>query len=162
MNQILRSCHLKIMETTALYPNRLEDKNDVESKYKLAEFGNETTQFYSNGIIFATGYTRIVYGDHGPYLEFERKHIQAKLTGRFGNVDFSFIPESPQYFYHWLALAKSPLKIYFQLKTVRFLKNAPKRDDGKRSAFNRAEGYADYKIGCFYVSPFEFKVDEIG
>ena len=57
--------------TTAIYPNRIADKEKLECKYMIGEFGNSTTKFYtSTGCLFATGYNRIVYGDHGPYVEF--------------------------------------------------------------------------------------------
>ena len=50
------------------------------------------------------------------------------------------------------------IKVYLQIKPVTDMPNAPKRDDGKPSCFNRAEGYADYKRKKFYVDPYAMKV----
>lgn len=41
------------------------------------------------------------------------------------------------------------------------LPNAPKRSDGKRSSFNRTEGYADYKRGYFYVDPYLLRIEKL-
>ena len=73
--------------STAIYPNRLEDKIGLEKDLSLSEEGNDETMFFlPDKMVFATGYTRIVYGDHGPYLEFARKHIKSKLYSKYGNV----------------------------------------------------------------------------
>lgn len=146
--------------STAIYPNRLEDKEKLETKLGLSEKGDDTTEFYlESGKILAKGYTRIVYGDHGPYIEFEMKHIKCILLSKFGNtIDCRSLPENPKYYYYWLyPNTDKDVKVYLQLKPVTDLPNAPKRADGKRSRFNRKEGYADYKHGYFYVNPYEIK-----
>lgn len=148
-------------KSTAIYDNRVEDKDELERKLSLSEEGNEEIPFYlPNGKLFATGYTRVVYGDHGPYLEFDRKHILSKLYSRFGNtVDFDNLPdENYKYYYYWLyPYGSVDTKIYLQIKPVTNLPNAPKRADGKPSSFNRVEGYADYKRGLYYVDPYSLK-----
>lgn len=146
--------------STAIYQNRINDKNRVEIDLNLNEFGNSTTIFMlKNNIKFAIGYNRIVYGDHGPYIEFEKNHICCKLFSKFNNViDFENIPQNPKFYYYWLyPESNSDVKVYFQLKTVFDLKNAPKRSDNRKSDYNREEGYADYKIGKFYVDPYQFE-----
>ena len=66
-------------------------------------------------------------------------------------------PETYKYFYVWMYPAIDPfLKVYWQIKPVTFLKNAPPREDGKPSKFNRSEGYADYRRGMYYVNPWDF------
>lgn len=149
-------------QTTAIYENRLSDKNELEKKLGLQEFGNQETKFYSpNGILLFEGYERIVYGDHGPYLEFTLQNIRYKLKSKFGNyVDFNNLPgEEFKYYYYWLVPLCDPnIKVYLQIKTVHNLPNAPKREDGKKSTFNRSEGYADYKRGFFYVDPYSLKL----
>lgn len=136
-----------MFRTTAIYPNRLTDKQKVESKLGLAEQGNDITCFYSRkGTLIATGYIRIVYGDHGPYIEFEERHIQCQLTPKFKNST----PSSSAY-YEWMIPLKEPeLKIYRQLRDVQNLKNPPSGG----FAGNREEGYADYKPGMYYVNPW--------
>lgn len=147
------------METTAIYPNRLDDKKEVESKLGFDEFGSIITEFYIGDNLFAKGYVRIVYGDHGPYVEFTRDQIQCSLKPKYG----SYIPKLPdektsKYFYLWLhPVFDINVKVYWQIKPVTYLKNAPEREDGKPSKFNRVEGYADYKRGMYYVSPFVFR-----
>jgi hypothetical protein len=106
------------------------------------------------------GYERIVYGDHGPYIEFTLQNFRCKVKSKFGNhIDFHNLPgEDFQYYYYWLQPINCPdIKVYLQIKTVHNLPNAPKREDGKPSCFNRVEGYADYKRGYFYVDPYSLK-----
>lgn len=146
--------------STATYPNRLEDKEKLESSLPLKEEGDDSTIFYlPNDSIFATGYERIVYGDHGPYIEFSRNHISCQLFSRFGNNIPTSLPEDSKYYYYWLYPKNNyDIKVYLQIKPVHNLSDAPKRSDGKKSSFNRREGYADYKRGYFYVDPYMLKI----
>ena len=53
-------------QSTAIYPNRRRDKERVERLWGLPEHGESPALFYThNGSLFAHGYTRVVYGDHG-------------------------------------------------------------------------------------------------
>lgn len=105
-----------------------------------------------DGTLFAVGYHRIVYGDHGPYVEFEASDIVLPLYNRFPGE------QKPDIYYIWqYPQDHRGVKVYFQLKDVHDIPNAPRREDGKRSNFNRAEGYADYKPGYYYVAPGEFR-----
>lgn len=150
--------------TTAIYENRLLDKNELEEKLGLSEQGNTSTKFYStNGTYLFEGYDRIVYGDHGPYIEFNLQNIRCKLKSKFNNyVDYNNLPgDDFKYYYYWLQPINDPaVKIYLQIKTVYNLPNAPKRADGKPSCFNRTEGYADYKRGYFYVDPYQLRIEK--
>lgn len=49
----------------------LRARSRVENSLGLAEFGDAWTEFYSSidGLPVARGYDRIVYGDHGPYVD---------------------------------------------------------------------------------------------
>ena len=55
--------------------NRVRDQASVKKHIGLPEEGNDNTMLVSahndTQIFLATGYTRIVYGDHGPYFEFD-------------------------------------------------------------------------------------------
>ena len=136
------------VNTTAIYPNRQRDKARVEAIRGLKEKGNETVRLLTpRGNHFSTGYTRIVYGDHGPYIEFERRHIVSPLKQKFPGKSL------PSHcYYEWLTPEDgSPVKVYDQKRDVKHLPNPPA--GGHRG--NRAEGYADYKPGMLYVSPFE-------
>lgn len=148
--------------STAIYLNRQLDKEELEGKLHLPERGNGYTKFYiPNGPLFAVGYERIVYGDHGPYIEFKQGQIQLVLISKFNNqVDYNHLPkeEDCKYYYFWLYPDNhEEVKVYLQLKPVTNLPNAPKREDGRYSRLNRKEGYADYKRGLFYVSPYELE-----
>lgn len=138
------------METTAIYPNRLEDKNFVENQFKLLEFGNDTTEFYTiKGTYIAKGYVRVVYGDHGPYIEFLPKHIKGIMVKKFNK------PLPKDSYYEWLTILDgSQIKIYDQKRDV---KNLPYAPQGGHREY-RKEGYADYKPGMIYISPYELQI----
>jgi len=149
------------MKTTAIYNNRIEDKSKLENILNLQEEGDLNKIFLlPNGKVFAEGYNRIVYGDHGPYIEFNKSHIKCKLYSRFGNkIDEENLPKDSKYYYFWLfPHGSEKTKVYLQIKPVTDLPNAPKREDGKKSAFNRKEGYADYKSGMYYVDPYSLSI----
>lgn len=152
------------METTAIYPNRIEDKERLEAKLKISEFSERKRGFVYQGYLIARGYNRVVYGDHGPYVEFKAEHIVTPLIDRFGRSNI-IMPEEKdaKFYYFWLNPCINDetldLKVYWQIKPVTNLPNAPKRADGKKSNFNRAEGYADYKRGLYYIDPYEFDIE---
>lgn len=149
-----------MFKTTAIYQNRIDDKNELEEKLNLQEEGNSSTKFTYNNKLLFEGYERIVYGDHGPYIEFSLQNIRCKLKSKFNNyVDYDNLPIDSKYYYYWLQVIEFPdIKVYLQIKPVDNLPNAPKRNDGKKSCFNRKEGYADYKRGYFYVDPYQLEV----
>lgn len=146
------------MITTAIYHNRQADKSSVEALFHLPEFGDTVTEFYLQRDLFAIGYVRVVYGDHGPYVEFLKDQIKLALASRFGNsLDILPTEEDSPYYYYWLyPVGHAAIKVYWQIKPVTDMPNAPRREDGKESAFNRKEGYADYKRGMYYVDPYFF------
>lgn len=142
--------------TTAIYPNRIEDKNTLDMEIDLYEFGDENTPFIKNGVVFSIGYNRVVYGDHGPYVEFDISSIQCELKSKFGKQVSLIVPKDPKFYYYWLNIPGTTVKVYFQLKDVKHIPNAPRRSDGKPHRFNRKEGYADYRVGMLYVDPYAF------
>lgn len=97
--------------------------------------GDSKTVFKSkSGLIVAVGYKRVVIGGRGPYIEFDKENIVCDMISLFGiTINFSN-PSNPNnlYYYHLSPEQDKSIKIYFQLKTVK---------------------YADYKIGKFYISP---------
>lgn len=109
-------------------------REDYKERLSIPVVGNDYTEFYDkDGQLVATGYTRIVIGERGPYVEFMDKHM-------FNN-DLYYIPESEEWrlnssaAYYWEFRTKgSEIKIYAQRRTV---------------------DYADYKVGMWYMSPFE-------
>lgn len=135
--------------TTACYPNRVRDRMRVVAILGLLEHGDTQVVFRTPmGSLFALGYRRIVYGDHGPYIEFERAQIQTGLRRKFNQ------PPPPEAYYDWLEpVDGSVVKVYDQLRDVKHLPNPPA--GGFRG--NRSEGYADYRPGFLYVSPWELR-----
>ena len=100
--------------------------------------GNFVKPLYSlEGTKIATGYTRIVIGDYGAFVEISPDQIvQENLVVKKGQ---EFRLSDSQYKdrvkYHWLTSRDdSDCKIYFQQKTVE---------------------YADYLPGMYYISPYE-------
>jgi hypothetical protein len=90
--------------TTAIYPNRQEDKLILEERLNLKEDGISNIEFHIPfGPLFAKGYSRIVYRDHGPYIEFSENQIKIELLSKFGNKINSLPePSSSKFYYFWL------------------------------------------------------------
>ena len=139
--------------TTAIYPNRVSDKAKVERRLGLQEHGSEDVIFLtSKGTVIATGYVRIVYGDHGPYIELRREQIACKLVPKFNNP----LPESA--YYEWLVPDDgSGLKVYDQKRDVKNVRNAP----AGGVAASRVEGYAGYIPGMIYLSPWDAVIEQV-
>lgn len=104
--------------------------------FAISDAGNENKKFYSKyGMHMATGYDRIVYGKRGAYIEFSRDNI---------NLSSIYIPKSEEwrlnsskaFYVECRSKCSGYVKVYYQLKTV---------------------SYADYKIGKFYISPYDLK-----
>lgn len=83
-----------------------------------------------NGTILANGYTRIVYGDYGAYVEFSASQInqdaiKSKWPGK---------PSRPVKYIWMESKDNLKTKVYFQQGTV---------------------SYADYRVGMYYIDPKE-------
>lgn len=87
------------------------------------------TLFTRGGIRLANGFTRVVIGDYGAYVEIAPEQInRAAITPRFGHR----APSRPVK-YIWLVVIGEPrIKVYEQRGTV---------------------AYADYRIGMYYAAP---------
>lgn len=103
--------------------------------------GNKNCRIYSKeGTLIACGYSRIVVGDYGAFIEFSpkqavHKNIVIKRGQEYRVNDERYAKNIK---YHWLTAAdKSDCKIYYQIKTVE---------------------YADYKPKMYYVSPYDVKI----
>lgn len=134
--------------TTAIYPNRQKDKRRVEALYRLEEFGSPDRKFYSpRGLLLAIGYKRMVYGDHGPYIEFAPENIVFENWAQIRPSRYPF------YYGIWCPIDNSFITLYDQVRDVKHLPNPPKGPHSFRG--NREEGYADYVPGRLYISPEE-------
>ena len=110
--------------------------------------GNSSTTFVNEldtSVIIAVGYRRVLYGDHGPYIEFTRNQIRWE--------SFPVVkPDKPSHaYYDERFTLDQHVMAYEQRKTVRDKPNPP---PGVWSANNdRVDtGYADYQPGYVYVS----------
>ena len=87
--------------------------------------------------VISKDYNRVVIGQRGPYVEFDKNQIRCNAL---------YIPNSqlyrlsdPKVYYIEFRTADFDVKVYYQMRSV---------------------AYADYKIGCFYISPSDlYKVD---
>jgi len=150
MNGSNGSCYERLtgekFVTTAIYPNRERDRRELERLSDLKEGGDASMLFHSrNGTLLARGYARVVYGDHGPYVEMFRDQVEWAAW----ELERSDIG----YYNKWWTKDGTRVMLYEQRKTVADLPNPPA---GKRShRGNRKEGYADYRIGRLYLDPYE-------
>ena len=141
----------EIFKSTVVYPNRKENKQEITEKFRgiLIESGNPVSLFYSKaGILLAKGHIRMVYGDHGPYIEF--------LPANMVRSSWKTIRRGVGWYDECQPKDGSYCKLYVQTKSVHMLKKPPK---GANSCYNNRydidEGYADYRVGRLYINPFE-------
>lgn len=130
--------------STADSAKRRKDKKVVEDKLRLGEQGDSETVFIdrSANITFAKGYTRIVYGDHGAYIE----HKESVLEQYEHVLDLAVTGE----YYDIYKVRGGKVQVYHQKKTVQDKPNPPQ---GRAIACqDRPEGYADYQPSMLYVS----------
>jgi hypothetical protein len=106
-------------------------KETIKNELNISINGGNLN-FYCNhcGLLLATGYTRVVIGDRGPYIEFDSKHMVKENMVLTNNYHV--------YFDEYQSKCDDKIFIYFQHKTV---------------------SYADYKIGKFYIGPDLVSVD---
>ena len=82
--------------------------------------------------MIAKNFDRVVIGDYGAFIEFDEKSLASDLLVKKGQ-EFRMKKDFPGK-YHWLTTKHDDVKIYYQLKPVK---------------------YADYKVGKYYISPYE-------
>jgi hypothetical protein len=114
-------------------------------KYSVFHFATDCRLTTKLGYPLTNGYTRLVVGDYGAYIEFEDAHLVAKLATKFPGKQATWV----KYIWmvhpgevHWIEERRrkdppcllEPTKIYLQQHTVK---------------------YADYVPGKYYVSPDE-------
>jgi len=113
-----------------------------EDRLRIPLEGNGHTRFETKaGLHVATGYTRIVVGERGPYIEFlpghliwENLHIPEDEKYRRDHP----VRKHRVYYVEWRTNDESKVKVYQQKRTV---------------------DYADYKVGLVYIDPFDLFVE---
>lgn len=114
-----------------------------EDRLRIPIEGNDHTRFEtSTGLHMATGYTRVVFGRRGPYIEFlpgqviwDNLHIP---DGEKYRLDDPW--KEKVYYVEWRSNDEANVKVYEQKRTV---------------------DYADYKVGMVYASPFDLFGDGV-
>lgn len=139
---------MRVLSSTAISgcPNRERDKERVESTLGLPEFGDNSTEFYAVkcGLApIAMGYDRIVYGDHGPYVELSPEHVCWPTFQ-------SFVQKPEISFYDEFWTCDGSTMLYAQKRPVLNKPNPPCGPYAVQN--NRREGYANYLGGKYYLS----------
>lgn len=138
-------CGDDFVSTTMFLPNRLADRAQVEVQLGLPEDGAvEAARLISLcdrlGTPIAHSYQRIVYGDHGPYVEISPEGLAAASQRKWTQ-------EGEPGAYYQAHRTPGGCKVYEQTQSVAGKPNPPM---GRRSVQNnRPEGYADYRPGFF-------------
>jgi len=103
-------------------------------RLRITPNGSDKLTLYSqSGTLLSVGYCRVVIGKRGPYIEFNADQI--RLENFHIPETESFRLESKICFYiEYRSNDESNVMLYLQKKCV---------------------AYADYKIGKFYISPFD-------
>jgi hypothetical protein len=135
--------------TTAIYPNRRADKRKVEGLLGLAEHGDDTTLIVTrHGTPLSRGYVRVVYGDHGPYLELRPDQLCCHLHRKFDH------PASAESYLEWLAVDDaSDTRVFEQTRE-------PDKvlDPAGGYVGHRPKEFADYHAGFIYVRAWDIEV----
>lgn len=127
--------------------NRLRDKARVEHDLGISERGDSFTEFVDPkqpDVIVGIGYRRVLFGDHGPYIEFETAQVCWEALPKV-------IRKGQQSYYDEHYTASGYVKAYEQKRTVR---NKPNPPPGKWSVHHnrRDTGYSDYQTGVVYMA----------
>lgn len=135
--------------STATYPNRRKDKEDIEKFKGFNEEGSKDIDIHTSPskdyktTRICRGYRRVVYVDHGLYLELYKDDIE---------WDQFRLVRKPSHSYYDLAYTSGGnAKLYLQKRGVKHKPNPP--SDGRiRIVRNHCrEGYADYQQGLVYI-----------
>jgi len=101
-----------------------------------SNYTSQCNLYLKDGTQIATGFTTVVFGARGPYVEFVDNQLLATKFGVPKNQVWRM--ESPKWkdkvFYHEYRTYNCNIMIYHQMKTV---------------------DYADYKVGRWYISPWD-------
>ncbi|CAK0794331.1 unnamed protein product [Prorocentrum cordatum] len=125
--------------------NRLRDKARVEGELGLSEDGGDVELHDASNpsCLVATGYTRVVYGDHGAYLELDpARHVVWESLP-------TAVLKPPHAYYDEYHSEGGFVRLYLQKRSVEGKPNPPA--GGVRH--QRNGGYADYRVGMCYVEP---------
>lgn len=151
--------------------NRLQDRCRVQQQLNIKELGDSCTVFYERSQnanedrkqVLAVGYERVLYGDDGPYIEFNHSqvrwagwpHFHSKKDYKNSYYDEYYTKESHALWrerrQHWERNPTAGLvMLYAQKQPVTDRPWAPSAST-RPHAF-RENGYADYRKGFYYLT----------
>ena len=114
-------------------------KLSFKERLKIPIDGNPDIKFYTkDGLLLAHGYTRVVIGGRGPYIEFETDNIVKQNISIPKHAEYK-LTQSLAYYHEYRSNDKCFVKLYYQMLGV---------------------SYADYKVGKWYIDPDKVKTDE--
>ena len=114
-------------------------KKSYQERLFLPLEGMDDVNFFTpNNTPVAKGYTRVVIGGRGPYIEFSPKQIIQESFEIPPNQEFRKT-SSCVYYVEARTIDAAYVKLYIQRKVV---------------------DYADYRVGILYISPFELISDK--
>ena len=103
-------------------------------RLKITPNGSDKLSLYStSGTLLSVGYCRVVIGKRGPYIEFNNNQIKIE-NFHIPEIEKYRIENSTCFYIEYRSNDTSNVKLYLQKRHV---------------------SYADYKIGKFYISPFD-------
>ena len=107
-------------------------KRKIKDRFVIPLDGDDEIKFKTrSGLCLAIGFSRVVIGGRGPYIEFEDSHMQ--MDNIYVPLDQYYrLKNDFLYYDEWRSLCNEDVKIYHQKNTV---------------------SYADYRINMWYVSP---------
>jgi hypothetical protein len=156
--------------------NRLRDQWRVQKQLGLGEVGDDKTVFrervpseltqmqYPDNfpIVVAVGYERIVYGDHGAYIELSESQIRWRAwphyfdKRKYNSYFNEYYTRASHIMWEskWKRWDSNPTKgvlmLYAQSRSVSDRPWAP--GAGSEPHAGRPNGYADYRPGYYYVA----------
>lgn len=139
LNKILDK--IKINIEYGQYIPLSKTESEIIKEYYLQQLNipieNNIINIYSNNILIAIGYERVVIGDYGAYIEISPEQIIRENIKIKAGQEFRLDSEYKVKYLWYEPIDKSDVKIYYQKRKVK---------------------YADYKRGYFYISPNEVRM----
>ena len=108
-------------------------------RLKIPLDGRDKLALYSkSGTLLSKGYRRVVLGGRGPYVEFTVDQIQI-LEFEIPEEEKYRLTNNVSFYIEYRSKDQDYVKLYHQKRTV---------------------AYADYKIGLYYISPFDLYMQD--
>jgi hypothetical protein len=107
---------------------------DYRTRLLIPEAGDPKMRLFTrSGTLIADGFVRVVIGQRGPYVEFNNEQLWRSRL-RVPAAEVYRFNDRHVFYAEYRSNDDSSVKIYWQKKTV---------------------DYADYRVGLYYVSPFD-------